>query len=90
MFTLIPLETDVVVIDSGAATVNAAAMDFDDLFSSKPKDPLDELVKQDLGPLSLDELAARIEALEAEIVRVKAHRDDATRHRDAADELFKR
>ena len=47
-------------------------MDFDDLFSSKPKDPLAELVKQDLGPLSLDELAARIETLKAEIARVEA------------------
>ena len=65
-------------------------MDFDDLFSSKPKDPLTEVVKQDLGPLSLDELAHRIEALRAEIARVEGHRDDAARHRDAADELFKR
>ena len=65
-------------------------MDFDDLLSSKPKDPLTELVKQDLGPRSLDELAVRIETLKAEIVRVEAHRDDAARHRDAADDLFKR
>ena len=65
-------------------------MDFDDLFSAKPKDPLTELVKQDLGPLSLDELAARIEALKGEIERVEAHRDDAARHRTAADDLFKR
>jgi len=74
----------------GGARVNLAAMDFDDLFSSKPKDPLDELVSQDLGPLSLDELAARVETLKAEIARVEAHRDDAARHRSAADELFKR
>ena len=65
-------------------------MDFDDLFSSKPKDPLTELVKQDLGPLSLDELAVRIETLRAEIARVEAHLGDATRHRSAADDLFKR
>ena len=65
-------------------------MDFDDLFSSKPKDPLVELAKQDLGPLSLDELAQRIEALKAEISRVEAHRDEASRHRSAADDLFKR
>ena len=65
-------------------------MDFDDLFSSKPGDPLAELIKQDLGPLSLDELAARIDTLKSEIERVEAHRDDATRHRSAADELFKR
>lgn len=65
-------------------------MDFDDLFSAKPKDPLDELVSQDLGPLSLDELAVRIERLKGEVARVEAHRDDASRHRSAADELFKR
>ena len=65
-------------------------MDLDDLFPDKPKDPLTELGKQDLGPLSLDELAARIEALKAEIARVEAHRDAATQHRSAAEELFKK
>jgi uncharacterized small protein (DUF1192 family) len=74
----------------GVAAVNVSAMDFDDLFSSKPKDPLDELAKQDLGPLSLDELAHRIEALKVEIARVEAHRDEAAAHRSAADDLFKR
>jgi uncharacterized small protein (DUF1192 family) len=65
-------------------------MDLDDLFPDKPKDPLTELGKQDLGPLSLDELQARIEALKAEIARVEAHRDAATQHRSAAEELFKK
>ena len=65
-------------------------MDLDDLFPDKPKDPLTELGKQDLGPLSIDELAARIEALKAEIARVEAHRDAATQHRSAAEELFKK
>ena len=65
-------------------------MDFDDLFSSKPKDPLTELVKQDLGPLSLDELTLRIETLRQEIERIERHRDDAERHRSAADDIFKR
>ena len=65
-------------------------MDLDDLFPDKPKDPLTELGKQDLGPLSLDELQARIDALKAEIARVEAHRDAATQHRSAAEELFKR
>ncbi|MCY7340193.1 MAG: DUF1192 domain-containing protein [Sphingomonas bacterium] len=65
-------------------------MDFDDLFSSKPDDPLVALVKQDLGPLSLDELAARIQTLKGEIERVERHRDDAERHRSAADDIFKR
>jgi uncharacterized small protein (DUF1192 family) len=65
-------------------------MDLDELFPDKPKDPLTELIKQDLGPQSIDELVARIETLKAEIVRVETHMADAERHRSAADELFKR
>jgi uncharacterized small protein (DUF1192 family) len=65
-------------------------MDLDELFPDKPKDPLAELIKQDLGPLSIDELVARIEILKEEIVRVETHMADAERHRSAADELFKR
>ena len=65
-------------------------MDFDDLFSSKPEDPLALTVKQDLGPLSLDELAARIATLRDEIERVERHRAEAASHRSAADEIFKR
>ena len=65
-------------------------MDLDELFPDKPKDPLTELIKQDLGPLSIDELVARIETLKPEIARVEKHMADAERHRSAADELFKR
>ena len=65
-------------------------MDIDDLFPSKPEDPLAAVAKQDLDPMSIDELHARIEALKAEIARVEAHIQSATRHRSAAEELFKR
>ena len=65
-------------------------MDEDDFFSSKPPDPLAQLVKQDLGPLSVDELHERIEALKAEIARIEQHLADTARHRNAADELFKK
>jgi len=65
-------------------------MDEDDFFSSKPQDPLTQLAKQDLGPLSQDELQVRIEALKGEIARVEQHMSDAARHRSAADELFKK
>jgi uncharacterized small protein (DUF1192 family) len=65
-------------------------MDEDDFFSSKPQDPLAQLVKQDLGPLSVDELHERIEALKAEIARIEQHLADTARHRNAADELFKK
>ena len=62
----------------------------DDLFSSRPDDPLTSLARQDLDPFSQHELDERIEALEAEIARVKAHKDAVTQHRSAADALFKR
>lgn len=65
-------------------------MDIDELFPSKPGDPLTEVTKQDLGPLSIDELHTRIETLKREIERVEAHMDTATKHRSAAEELFKR
>ncbi|GAA4007737.1 DUF1192 domain-containing protein [Sphingomonas humi] len=62
----------------------------DDFFSSRPEDPLVQLARQDLDPLSQDELEARIAALEAEIERVRSHQEAAFRHRSAADALFKR
>ena len=65
-------------------------MDEDDFFSSRPQDPLTMVGRQDLGPLSQDELAARIEALKAEIARVEAHMHAASAHRSAAEQLFKK
>jgi uncharacterized small protein (DUF1192 family) len=65
-------------------------MDEDDFFSSRPQDPLTLLVKQDLGPISQDELAERIQILKAEIARVEQHMTAVDQHRSAADELFKR
>jgi uncharacterized small protein (DUF1192 family) len=65
-------------------------MDLDDLFPSKPADPLAQLAKQDLDPLSVDELHARIGALEAEIARSRGKIDFAARHRASAEELFKK
>lgn len=62
----------------------------DDIFSSRPEDPLALLARQDLDPMSKDELDARIAALEAEIARVRAHSEAVARHRSAADALFKR
>ena len=65
-------------------------MDLEDLFPSKPGDPLVELAKQDLDPMSIEELQARIEALKVEIVRVETHIQHAQTHRSAAEELFKK
>jgi uncharacterized small protein (DUF1192 family) len=73
-----------------ARTVNVSAMDLEDLFPSKPGDPLVELAKQDLDPLSIEELQARIEALKAEIARVEAHMQRAQAHRSAAEDIFKK
>ncbi len=65
-------------------------MDVEDLFPSKPVDPLTELARQDLDPISIEELHARIEALQAEIARVEAHIERVNSHRSAAEQLFKR
>ncbi len=63
-------------------------MDEDDL-PRRRGDAASQLFKESLDTYSLDELADRIALLEAEIARVKAHRDKAGAHRAAADALFK-
>ena len=65
-------------------------MDLDELFPSKPDDPLVALGKQDLDPMSIEELKARIETLKVEIARVENHMKRAQDHRSAAEELFKK
>ena len=66
------------------------AVDLEDLFPSKPDDPLVALAKQDLDPMSIEELQARIELLKAEIERVETHMKRAQDHRSVAEQLFKR
>ena len=51
-------------------------------------DAASRLAAEDLAPYSQDELDERVALLEAEIARVKAHRDKAAAHRAAADALF--
>jgi uncharacterized small protein (DUF1192 family) len=65
-------------------------MDLDELFPAKPDDPLTQLTKQDLDPLSVEELEARIEALEGEIARVRAKMDASVKFRASAEELFRK
>ena len=65
-------------------------MDLDELFPDKPDDPLTLLTKQDLDPLSVEELRARIAILEAEIVRVKAKLEASVSFQASAHDLFKR
>lgn len=65
-------------------------MDLDELFAKRPGDPLVALARQDLDPLSVDELEERVAILEAEIVRVKGKIEGVTRFRAGADALFKK
>lgn len=65
-------------------------MDLDDLLPKAPGDPLVLLTKQDLDPMSVEELNARIAVLEQEIVRAKSKIERAVNHRASADALFKR
>jgi len=65
-------------------------MDLDELFPSKPDDPLTLLTRQDLDPLSVEELEARIAVLESEIARVRAKIDAAVQFRASADEIFRK
>ena len=65
-------------------------MDLDELFPDKPKDPLTQLVRQDLDPLSVEELNARIAVLEGEIARVRAKLENAVNFRASADAIFRK
>ena len=65
-------------------------MDLEDLFPSKPDDPLVALGRQDLDPISIDELKERIDTLKAEITRVEAHIQRVQTHRSAAEDIFKK
>jgi uncharacterized small protein (DUF1192 family) len=65
-------------------------MDLDDLFAKAPGDPLTLLVRQDLDPLSVEELQLRIQALESEIARCRSKIEASVNHRASADALFRR
>ncbi|UYY58318.1 DUF1192 domain-containing protein [Sphingomonas sp. S2-65] len=65
-------------------------MDADENLPRRKDDLLDALVKQDLDPLSVDELHDRIAALEAEIARSRSKMDRAVHHRASADALFRK
>lgn len=63
-------------------------MDVDDA-PSRPNDALTELIRQDLDPLSVAELEARITALSGEIERTRKKIEHAVNHRASADQLFR-
>ncbi len=64
-------------------------METDDLPRRKD-DPAALLARQDLDPLSVEELDERIALLEAEIARCRRKKERAVHHRASADSLFKR
>ena len=53
-------------------------------------DLLAQLMRQDLDPLSVAELEARVALLEAEIARSRSKMQRAVNHRASADQLFRR
>lgn len=65
-------------------------MDDDDNLPRNANDPVALMVKQDLDPLSVDELEKRISLLKSEISRCEAKKYFAVSHRASADNLFKK
>jgi len=63
---------------------------FDEDLPRKTTSPLDGAVREDLSPLSLEQLRERILVLEAEITRTKADIDRKSTHISAAEALFKK
>jgi uncharacterized small protein (DUF1192 family) len=64
-------------------------MEPDDL-PKRADDPLALLCRQDLDPLSVEQLQQRIAMLEAEIERSRNRMNAAVSHRANADALFRR
>ncbi|HTG38919.1 DUF1192 domain-containing protein [Sphingomonas sp.] len=65
-------------------------MEADDNLPRQQGDLLTRLRQQDLDPLSVAELQARIDALEVEVTRVRMHMERAGTHRASAEALFRR
>ncbi|MCH4151701.1 MAG: DUF1192 domain-containing protein [Sphingobium sp.] len=65
-------------------------MDMEDYVPKRADDPLALLLKQDLDPLSIDELHARIALLENEIDRIRGKIDQSVNHKASAEALFRK
>ena len=65
-------------------------MDADELLPKRNDDPAVALGRQDLDPLSVIELEARIKLLETEISRTREKLQYAVNYRATADALFRR
>lgn len=75
-------------IDSNPPVLRCCAQMEDEDRPRRKGDAASKLAAEDLAPYSQEELTERVALLEAEIARVKAHRDKAAVHRAAADALF--
>jgi len=64
-------------------------MDLDELFAKRPDDPLVLLTRQDLDPLSVEELHERVAILEGEVARVNQKIQASVNFRASADTIFK-
>lgn len=78
------------LIDLQCVWVNDLGMDLDEFYSRKPGDPMTLMAKQDLDPLSVDELRERLEILQAEMARVNQKIEGSVNFRASADALFKK
>jgi len=66
-------------------------MDFEDASPrARPGDLAGQLAREDLDPLSVAELDARIAVLSAEIERTRAKREHAVNHKASAEALFRK
>lgn len=65
-------------------------MDMDDFVPKRANDPLSALTKQDLDPLSVDELHERVALLESEITRTRKKIDQSVNHKASAEALFRK
>ena len=80
-------------IEPGLLTDAALTSTFphmNDAEDPRPSEPLGQVLREDLDPLSVEELEARIAALHGEIARCEARKTAAVSHRSHADALFRK
>jgi uncharacterized small protein (DUF1192 family) len=79
-------------IESDNFNVKTECLDMDDeeFLPRNTNDPLALLIREDLDPLSVDELEERISVLKSEINRCEAKKNFSVSHRASADNLFKK
>ncbi len=66
-------------------------MDMDEILPPRrADDPVAAAARQDLDPFSVEELEARIAALEAEVERTRRKMGAAVNHKASAEALFKK